>query len=79
MDEDRFWDLIDQVGEDDRRGGRIAHALVPRLARLPVPQIADFHTLLVAQGSQTFDEALDDPDLLAEHPRIVKLAGLARR
>jgi hypothetical protein len=33
----------------------------------------------VAQGSQTFDEALDDPDLLAEHPRIVKLAGLAPR
>ncbi|MEV4516472.1 DUF4240 domain-containing protein [Dactylosporangium sp. NPDC049525] len=113
MDEDGFWHLIDQVDDRDRAGaGRITSVLVPRLARLPVPQIADFHTLLVrqcdrllswelweaaeiilrmpvsedsfygfrpwivAQGRQTFDEVLDDPDLLAEHPKIVRLAGL---
>jgi hypothetical protein len=114
MDEDGFWQLIEQVDDEDRAGnGRITSALAPRLARLPVPQLADFHTLLVqqcdrlltwelweaaeiilrspvsedsfqdfrpwivAQGRQTFEAALDDPDLLAEHPKVVRLAGLA--
>lgn len=113
MDETGFWLLIDEVDAADRAGGRIAPVLCARLARLPVAQIADFHTLLVdkcdqllswelweaaeiifrtpvsedsfhyfrpwivAQGKETFDEVLDDPDLLAEHPKIVRLAGLA--
>ncbi len=114
LDEPAFWQLLADVDPAERGRDRLTRALVPRLARLPVPQIAAFHILavqhcdrlltwelweatdiifrapvsedtfstfrpwIVALGQQAFNDALDDPDLLAEHPAVIRLAGLPR-
>ena len=38
-------------------------------------RFVDFRLWVIAQGERTFNDALDDPDLLAEHPALVRLAG----
>jgi hypothetical protein len=52
MDDKEFWGYIDQIGEAERFDGRMAPALSMALARLPIPRIVDFHTLLLKKCQQ---------------------------
>ncbi|MFI0404817.1 DUF4240 domain-containing protein [Actinomadura sp. 3N508] len=107
---DHFWDLIERVDANDRVDGSMAGVLAVELARLPVPQIAQFHRSvmvsarraltwdlweaadiihrapcsqdtfcyfrlwLISQGREVFESAIGNPDSLADHPPILRLA-----